>query len=312
MWRATAPGKLILTGEHAVVYGKLALAAAVDLRTSICLQHRGKEAGVTMNFRGKTTHLTWDEMLACQEINLSGILSSMIREVKLEPGHWDFKVETQIPLASGLGSSASLAVASAACILKAKQLPTDLASINELAYKAELLAHGRPSGIDNTVITYGGIIAYKQKAIQKIEDQGRFDVVIVNSKQVKSTQKAVAQVKYLNEQLPNTSHALFDLIGTLSEDFLAAYNEGNFAAMKRLISVNHYALTALGVSSPVLNAIIQKGEDLNYSGKLTGAGAGGCCYFLVPKGEGAELVEALKPTYEILNASICPQGVIST
>lgn len=114
-------------------------------------------------------------MKTCQRSDLSGIISSLVRASQLEPGCWEFNVETQLPLSAGLGSSASLAVAAAACIIvnftqKAQNQPFDLNAINSLALKAEEVVHGRPSGIDNTVITYGGLLAYKDKSIRHIEE----------------------------------------------------------------------------------------------------------------------------------------------
>jgi mevalonate kinase len=114
-------------------------------------------------------------MLTNSSINLTGIISSLIQAGNLPPGFWDFNIETQIPLAAGLGSSASLAVAAASCILvtstqRATNQGCDLEAINSLAYKAEQLVHGKPSGIDNTVATYGGLLSYKQRTFKHIKE----------------------------------------------------------------------------------------------------------------------------------------------
>lgn len=139
--------------------------------------------------------------------------------------------------------------------------------------------------------------------------------MIVDSLQPKSTQKSIQQVKKLTELLPKvkstqTSGVLLDLIGRISDDFVEAYMKGNFAEMNELIRVNHWALNGLGVSTASLNSIVQKGHDLGYGGKLTGGGNGGCCFFLLPKGEGPKLASALLPNAS-MTTSICAEGVES-
>lgn len=101
-----------------------------------------------------------------------------------------------------------------------------------------------------------------------------------------------------------------DLVGQIGEDFIESYMSGDFNAMKELVRLNHWALNGFGLSTTVINAIVEKGQDLGFNGKLTGGGSGGCCFFLLPKGEAAaELKAALKP-YTAYSSQISSRGVV--
>lgn len=215
----SAPSKVILHGEHAVVYGRSAVAASLDLRTRMYLTPIVKEnvlqvdfpdVGVKQSWSGetireeilkhkpeRTSDIDLDFLAKIQtfvDVNVSnGEESTNLEELQKASltcffylyalicdkfTSMSIKVESEIPLGAGLGSSAALSVCLSAGLQAIKYRKSELGKealekICQLAFLSEKILHGRPSGIDNTASTYGGFVHFKQGQLKSILDPSK-------------------------------------------------------------------------------------------------------------------------------------------
>ena len=115
---ASVPGKIILTGEHAVVYNHLATALSINLRSTISLSISDFPYGLTITSNGKSEFLLWEEVLKANNTStVSGVISTLLLQVYSEPMNFQFFWESQLPVGAGLGASAALCVGVAAVLL---------------------------------------------------------------------------------------------------------------------------------------------------------------------------------------------------
>lgn len=207
----------------------------------------------------------------------------------------NIKIETKIPIGSGLGSSGSLAVGLASIFLiftnnilinetKLDFTPTDLDLINKHAFFIEKIFHGNPSGIDNTVSTFGNYLIYKKgQDIESFKSKQNLNILVVNSCVPKKTLEQVVKVRMLYNKHETIIEPLLDAVENLVDKFILILknNENNSKDLNDLVSINQGILTSLSVSNLELNKIIEIANFFGYSAKITGAGGGGCCYVLL-------------------------------
>ena len=250
---AFAPGKLILMGEHAVVYGHPALAIAVDRGTTVHLERRSGPTGLDM---------PWSD-----DPRLRDALLAI-----LPPADVGVRIESTLPVGRGMGSSAALAVAlaRAAARLEGREASDD--EINEGAFRVERVFHGNPSGIDHTVSMNGGALTYRRTPdgprTERIE-LAPLPLVVIDSGSSGNTAEQVAGVR---SRRPDVDEHLA-AIGALLNDTLPALMSGDLEKIGRSWCENHRLLQAIGVSSPTLDHIVHLAADNGATGaKLAGAG----------------------------------------
>jgi len=260
---AFAPGKLILMGEHAVVYGHPALAMAVD-------------RGLTVNLVEREGPTRLDE----EWIDDDRLQSAL--DAVLPPDGIGVKLESSLPIGRGMGSSAALAVALAKAEMIRTGQPQTTDAINRAAFAVERIFHGSPSGIDHTVSMRGGTLRY-----QRTEDGPTFEpvtlpalpLVVIDSGTAGNTAEMVAKVA---ADRPKLDPYLVQ-IGQLLDATMPALKSGDWKAVGQAWHENHWLLRAIGVSTPVLDQIVRVAEDAGATGaKLAGAGGGGVVIALAP------------------------------
>jgi mevalonate kinase len=292
---ASAPGKVILFGEHAVVYGRPALAVPVTQ-----LQAR---ATVSENSRGGI----WIE---APNINLSSDLSSLPPDHPLafvidsvfsalnisRPPTCTVYIQSTIPVASGLGSGAAVSVAIIRALSGFLGQPFSDEEVNELAFEAEKLYHGTPSGIDNTVITYIKPVYFIKGHPVKILHVGApFTIVIGDTGISAPTKESVRRVRKLREVDKPRLEKVFDRVGDIVWDARQAIERGDLADLGNLMNANHALLQAMTVSSPELDRLVEAARKSGALGaKLSGGGRGGNMIALVIKENAPAMAEALK------------------
>jgi hydroxymethylglutaryl-CoA reductase len=186
----------------------------------------------------------------------------------------------------GLGSSASYAVAIARAFNTKHELGLDDTAINDIAYECEKLAHGTPSGIDNTLATYGEPLLFSNDealSVQQLDVSETPPIVIACSHQRGSTKMQVEGVRERRDR--NSAHfdALFDQMDALALAGADALVAGKYEELGRLMNICHGLLNAIGVSTPELEGMIGIARVAGASGaKLTGAGGGGSIVALCP------------------------------
>ena len=297
MIEATAPGKVILFGEHAVVYGRPALAAPVtQLRARAMLAvGQGTDVSLVAPDLGRATTLA-----AARPTNP---LAATVRLVEhragrpLPPGV-SLSVSSAIPIASGLGSGAAIAVAVIRALDAYFALGLGREEVSALAYETERLHHGTPSGIDNTVIAFEQPVYFvRQKPANHIETfrpARPLRLVIADTGVRSATKDVVGDVRRCWEADRVRFEAIFDACGRLAEAGRVALAAGDLDAVGRLMNENHDQLIAMTVSSAALDRLAEAARLAGALGaKLSGAGRGGNLIALVEEGSEAAVCAAL-------------------
>lgn len=295
MTTASAPGKVILLGEHAVVYGRPALAVPVsDLRARARVEDTQKP-GVRLRAPQIGLDSQLDDMDEAHPLRRAFELTLEALEIETPPA-MQLDVDSDLPIAAGLGSGAavSIAVIRGLAAHFGRELPPDEQSA--LAYEVEKLYHGTPSGIDNTVIAYGQPVSFIRGAGPRILQLGApFLLVLGDTGQSSPTGEAVSGVRQRREEDPARYEALFDEIADLTIRGREALQEGDIKRLGPLLDRNQSCLEQLGVSSDDLETLIDAARDAGAMGaKLSGAGLGGVILALVEPARSADVAKALR------------------
>jgi hydroxymethylglutaryl-CoA reductase len=266
--RCTAPGKVILLGEHAVVYGRAALAASIDRYVEVeVAPARGAARPAPVD--GSSSPPQWPVPVEAlrRAAELTGV----------NPAEIDAAARATMPSGAGLGSSAALSVALVRALAAfAGQSPAD-AVVCSRAFEIEKIFHGFPSGIDNTVVTYGGLLAFKHGTTPRPVVASRpLPLVIAVGRVPRETQKTVRRLRQRWEAHPERYEPLFDEIDGLVRGAEAALGTGDLQQLGRLMNANHGVLQQMGISTVELDQMVTLACASGAVGaKLTGGGGGG-------------------------------------
>jgi mevalonate kinase len=187
-------------------------------------------------------------------------------------------IRSDIPSAVGLGSSAAICVATVAAVAALVEGGLSMDDICSLAYEGEKIVHGTPSGVDNNISTFGGIIKYeKGVGFERLNLQESPPFIIGNTRRKRSTKKMVENVAALRERSTRIVDSIIDTLGDVSSEGLSCLLRGDLQGMGELMNIGHGLLSSLGVSSPQLDLLVYAARYEGALGaKLTGAGGGGC------------------------------------
>ena len=289
---AKAAGKVILLGEHAVVYGKHALAVPIPNAVT-----------ATVTTVGKGISLTIDEWRLQCEIDTAGVsgvdalVMTIVRSLGLAETGYEIRVNTLLPRGMGLGSSAAIAVAIIRAFNVASGLELSNERVNEIAFECEKHAHGTPSGIDNTLATYGEAVLFSNDnglAVDRLTLKHAPELLVAWGVHAGDTREQVTGVRARRDDDPENFAALFDQIDRISTQGAAALSAGDYTGVGRLMNICHGLLNAIGVSTPELERMVCVARRNGAIGaKLTGAGGGGSIVALCP-GRLAEVRQGLR------------------
>jgi len=312
---ALAPGKVILFGEHFVVKGKPAIAVALGLRLKV--EVREYTGGIVVISRNTGERLVVDPgTLSASSNNLKQLIA-ILRRLKdmcgsLKPAY--IEIHSDIPIAAGLGSSASLAVAFTAAFSRYLGLHLNKYEISNIAYEAEKIVHGKPSGIDNTIASIGGAILYRKGSIRSISISKLDEValIIADTGIERSTREAVLKVLSLCERHPKVMEKIYDASEEIVHEAEQALRNGEWERIGELMNINHGLLSAIGVSLIELEKLVYVARKAGALGaKITGAGIGGSIIALAWKRKANQVVEALRREAKlVISTGIDREGVI--
>ena len=369
----SAPGKVIVFGEHAVVHGKAAMAASISLRSYLLVTALSKSRRkITLRFPDIKLDHTWEidklpwstfsspskkkfyydlvtsldedlvEAMQPHLVNVSPNAPPDFRKIHhaaassflylfLSLGSQSFPgciytLRSTLPIAAGLGSSASISVClSSALLLQIRALagphpdqPIDesvlqIERINRWAFVGELCIHGNPSGVDNTVAAGGKAVLFKREnynqppTVTPLRNFPELPLLLVNTRQPRSTASEVAKVGALKKSQPIVTNLILDAIDKISESALELLSsthrggpsEATLHKLGELINLNHGLLFSLGVSHPRLERIRELVDTVGLGWtKLTGAGGGGCAITLLKPDTKAENLKELENKLE--------------
>ena len=344
--KSRAPGKIILTGEHAVVHGSTAVASSIDLYTYVSLHFStpsDNEDSLKLKLQETALEFSWPitriraafpestaqlsstpnscsvenaKAIAAlvEELNIPeaklGLASGVSAFLWLYSSIQGFKpatvvVTSELPLGSGLGSSASFCVALAAALLAYTDSVSldlkhqgwlsfgekDLELVNKWAFEGEKIIHGKPSGIDNTVSAYGNIISFKSGNLTHMKSSVPLKMLITNTKVGRNTKALVAGVGERMLRHPDIMAFVFSAVDSLSNELTSILKSPTpdelsvtekEEKIEELMEMNQGMLQSMGVSHATIETVLRTTLKYKLASKLTGAGGGGCVLTLLP------------------------------
>jgi len=307
--KASAPGKVILFGEHFVVYGVKAILCAINKRISVTAQ---KSEENKISIKSNIGNLTLEPNKLISEINspLKPFYYLANKMIQNQNTGIDIIVESDIPLGVGLGSSSACCVAGAAAISRLFN-KTSKEEILKLAIEAEKTIFENTSGADCTVCTYGGIMEYdKENGFKKIESEPNFHLVIANSNIEHSTESIVARVREFKETDETRFATLCNNESKLVKDVLGLLKENNIKEIGDKAIQNQEYLETIGISNDKLREMIQIGQNEAFGAKITGAGGGGCIFALTDESNLDQTINQFKEkNYDCFSVKIDFKGL---
>ena len=287
MTTAYAPGKVILFGEHAVVYGRPAIAVPV-MQVRACAVVEDGPPGQGMVIHAADLHLRHRVGAPIPVQSPAYPLEATVRNALQRLGirglpDLTLAISSTVPMASGMGSGAAVATAIVRALAQHLGQVLSPREVSELVYQTEVIHHGTPSGIDNTVIAFEQPVFFvKGEPIEPLHVGRPFRVVIGDTGVHSPTRDVVGDVRRAWQAEPEKYEALFDRIGAVAVRARKAMEDGRGSTLGKLMDENQELLQAVGVSSPQLEKLIHAARAAGAMGaKLCGAGRGGNMIALV-------------------------------
>ena len=304
MITVSSPGKIILFGEHAVVYDKLGIACSIDKRCKIkAFPCPGKAVFIKSRNLNLTKSLEEKELLALYE-NINSLIKEKsfdkIKEIyknnELIPSFFvlanifkkhgfkplDIEIDSEVP--KNLGSSSAVFSAISLGALKCLTENFSKKDVSDFAYCGDVIAHGgTPSGIDNNAVAFGGYVKYrKSEGINPLAIDFKIPLLIVDSGEKSKTSRTVSYVREQAEENPEFVGSVLDSLDNISKKALKVLDLQDLNAFGGLMTEYYEELKKLNISTPKLDKIVEIALKHNALGvKPTGAWGGGCCLALM-------------------------------
>ena len=308
---ASAPGKIILFGEHFVVYGGKAILCAINKRITVTAKTIPENK---ISIKSSIGNLVLAPKRPLTEVDIQlrpfyYLADKMIQKYDEKSG-MEITIDSEIPVGVGLGSSSACCVAAAAAISgvftkKSKE------EILQMAIEAEKTMFPNTSGADCTVCTFGGIMQYdKQTGHSKIDSEPRFHLVIANSKIEHSTKEVVSTVNQFKEKNEERFSKICNEENNLIDDVLVCLKKNDLKGIGIDIIKNQEYLELIGVSNEKLRSMIELANKSSFGAKITGAGVGGCIFALTDETNMEDTIQQLKENnYECFSVKIDFKGL---
>ena len=302
--RASAPGKVIIVGEHFVVRDSLALVAAIDRRVKVNIIEDSDSSGVIIESNRLGEFRIPLESVEKGEIGKlkpeSRPFAAALREIailgySLVPHK--AVIDSSLPTSAGLGSSAATLVSYVLALTALLGDPLKGDDLFKVALAGEAEAHGKPSGIDVAISVWGGIMAYRRDGYRRhVESRLGNDVVLIvaDTGVKRRTRDVVEHVITNAARIGVAADYIYRAADALAEIAVRSLEEGDADTLGLVMNVSQGLLEAVGASSRRIAEIVYAMRGLGVLGaKLTGAGWGGCVVGLV-RGDPSTVIEGLK------------------
>jgi mevalonate kinase len=293
---ASAPGKIILFGEHAVVYGRPALAVPIhDLQATATVRDGAPDQGLIIDAPDLNMQLSLTQQ-ATEALALTARL--VLDRLGISEPNAHLTIQSTIPVASGLGSGAAVSAALARALAEYLGHPLEAATLSALVYEVEKLHHGTPSGIDNTVVCYAQPVYFVRDAtLETFHAAQPFHLLIADTGVPSPTKSTVGAVREAWRRNPSTYEAIFDEIGAVARQARVTIESGEVSELGPLMNRNQILLRKIGVSSTELERLIEASLSAGAQGaKLSGGGGGGNMIALAAPEDARQIAEALTRT----------------
>ena len=282
MTKSSAPGKIILFGEHAVVYGRPALAIPVTQVHADVDISESPRPGIWIDAPDVNLHADLNALPSDHPI--ASVIHNFLFLSRTSPfPNLQIKITSTIPVASGLGSGAAVTVALTRALSSYFNFPMTDENINAFTYEIEKIHHGTPSGIDNTVVTYARPVYFiKGQPIQTLMVGKPFTIVIGDTGISAPTKESVGDVRNLWETDKSKWENIFDEIGRIANQARDVIERGQWQELGKLMNQSHKLLQEMTVSSPELDKLVSSAREAGALGaKMSGGGRGGNMIALV-------------------------------
>ena len=305
---ASAPGKIILFGEHFVVHGTKAILAAIDKRVTVTTTFtENKTIKINSELGTIEVQISSSHEEVKNEFRPFVYLANKIINSDQNVSGLEITIDSDIPIGVGLGSSSACCVAAVASICGLfKELSSE--EILKMSIEAEKTIFPDTSGADCAVCTYGGMIEHP--SIEKIDNTFDLNLLIANSMIPHNTKNSVEKVNKFKENDEERFSQLCDLETKLIDEVITAMKNNDATTFGLKMSENQKYLEEIQVSNDTLRGMISSLKEISLGTKITGAGDGGCIIALV-KDENMDKVPALLPKdKECFSAKIDTKGVV--
>lgn len=285
MTLAYAPGKVILFGEHAVVYGRPAIAVPVtEVRAQACIEPGTPGQGVVVVAPDLDRRVVLRE--AGETDPLARIVHLTLKAMDRDPDpDLSVTVTSTVPIARGLGSGAAVSTAIVRALGQHFGHWFPAQAISDLVYQTEVIHHGTPSGIDNTVVAFEKPVYFVKDVAREMFWVGKpFLLAVADTGIRSSTREVVGDLRQRYRADPVRYEPLFDRVGATTDDARSAIEQGRLGELGQLMDRNHALLQELDISCPELDRLVAAAREGGALGaKLSGAGRGGNMIALVTK-----------------------------
>ena len=308
--KVSAPGKIILFGEHFFVHGTRAVVGAINKRVTVTSEKNDTAAISISSSLGKATIPITEEIDSVEKKfrPFFFIAKEVISDHNFQNGI-TIDIQSDIPIGAGLGSSSACCVAAAASVSNLFS-KVDASQILDLAIDAERTIFPRTSGADCTVSTLGGIIEYQKESDPKaIKTEHDFDFIVVNSQKMHNTDAVVKRVNKFRDDNADTFSELCTEEDNLITKAIDSLQTFDLETIGKCMSQNQIFLERIGVSNDVLLDIVKTIEKETFGAKLTGAGDGGCVIALTDQSKKDSVVENMSKEYETYPVTIEKTGM---
>ncbi len=306
---ASAPGKIILAGEHFVIYGTKSILCSINKRVTVISEFK-KEKTITIisNIESIETSL-----VSCirKDSKLKPFLH-IVKKIFLRYGYCggiQVIIDSGIPVGIGLGSSSACCIAVAASVLNLFKKNT-IEDIIKIAIDGEKTIFKNTSGADCTVCGYGGIIEYNKIKHKKINVKSDLCLIIINSMTTHSTNLTVKKVKEFKKNNEKYFYKLCNAESQLIKKIKIALTNGDLDVIGECMSKNQIYLEEIGVSNNEIQNLINTVKKVSYGAKITGAGDGGCIVILTSKKKVSKIISNLNKKYQFFPIEVEYRGVI--
>jgi mevalonate kinase len=292
---AVGHGKVILLGEHGVVYGRPALAAGLE---------RGVAATANVADTDDLFIRPWDVHVTpgTEGEELARALSAVLDLYPGERAKVHIEAEVDLPAGAGLGCSAALGVAVVGAVDEALGVERKADERAEASLAWERVFHGTPSGVDSAMAAHGGVAVFrKEEPLEEVTVRQPLKLVIGNSGEPSSTKLMVAEVRRQHERAEERIEKVFDGMASIVQNGRLAVQAGDMGQLGKLMTLNQALLNTLMVSTARLEEMCALARSAGALGaKLTGAGGGGCMIALVDDdGVAAAVAKALRADLDV-------------
>lgn len=299
---------MIVTGEHFVVHGTTSLAVAIDKRARVLVEESSQTRIISKDL-GLVATLPREIPSAMIPLieTLQAIFSFLGNKKKLQ-----ITIESEIPRSSGLGSSASVAVALIAAVSAAMEDHLTPSEIIELSLASEKFLHGNPSGIDSTVATYGGAVLFRRGYQPEFPPLGRGITLIIGVSGVeRKTSEMVKKVANVRAEYPMLFDVLASSSNYLSQEAAASLVRGDIQTLGVIMNYHHEILRWMGLSTMTIDDMVDNALSQGaYGAKMTGAGGGGSIVAISREEKNSDVIHAVsKVSKQVFLSGIPLEGV---